>query len=569
VAPERPSRALASVQWTPRLPLRRLIPLLFLLDLVPAAARAQPRTDDAVPLTVTMGPRQGAWKRVFNPFLPEAETRWPSAAGIYEPLILYNRATGAYVPWLATSFQWSADNTRLRFALRPGVTWTDGQPFTARDVTFTFGLMQRVPALDPQGAWQLLAAVTAIDAANVEFTFKKIYTPGLAPIGQQPIVPEHKWKDVAQPATYDDPNPVGTGPWSEVRRFEPMVYELGRNPRYWQAGKPAAKVLRVPLYRSNDEIVRALEKGELDWASLFLPDVEGTWVAKNPARHHYWYPDLGPTVLLYLNTRRKPFDDRAVRKALSQALDRSRVMKEAMSGYAPPADATGLAESQKRWKDPAVTAAAGWTQRDVDQANRALDAAGLSRGSDGVRSVQGGGPMRYELNVVQGWSDWGVAASILKENLAAVGVEVTVKALPYDAWVEALRRGRFDLGLWFGSRGATPYQFYRGQMDGALVRPVGEEAEDNFHRFSSEEAGRLLRRFEAAAAVDDLTALSRELQRLFVDNAPSLPLFASPLWGVYSTERFTGFPSRQNPYASAAPGGPPDSLPVLLQVTPR
>ena len=61
-----------------------------------------------------MGPRQAPWKRVFNPFLKEEDTRWPSVAGVYEPLIVYNRATGSYVPWLATSFQWSADNTRLR-----------------------------------------------------------------------------------------------------------------------------------------------------------------------------------------------------------------------------------------------------------------------------------------------------------------------------------------------------------------------------------------------------------------------------------------------------------------------
>jgi len=58
-------------------------------------------------------------------------------------------------------------------------------------------------------------------------------------------------------------------------------------------------------------------------------------------------------VLLYLNTRQKPFDERTVRKALSMAIDRPRITREALNGYAPPADATGLAESQKRWKDPA------------------------------------------------------------------------------------------------------------------------------------------------------------------------------------------------------------------------
>ena len=533
----------------------------------PALGASQ--TSPTPPLTATMGPRQAAWKRVFNPFLKEADTRWPSVAGIYEPLIVYNRATGAYVPWLATSFRWSADNTKLRFAVRSAVVWSDGTPFTARDVAFTFGLMRRVPALDPQGLWQFLESVTAEGAATVEFTFKRTYTPGLAVIGTQPIVAEHKWKDVAQPASFDDPNPVGTGPFTEVRRFEPTVYELGRNTKYWQSGKPAVGTLRVPLYRSNEEIVQALAKGELDWASLFLPDIEANWVAKNPSRHQYWYPDLGPTVLLELNTRRKPFDDREVRKAMSMALDRPRITTQALKGYAAPADPSGLAESQKRWKDTMLLASATWTTRDVAQANRRLDAAGLVRGSDGIRAAPGSGHLRFDLNVVQGWTDWVVAATIIRENLAEVGVDATVKPVAYGAWVDALRAGRFDMGIWFGSRGSTPYQFYRGQMDGVLARPIGEEAEDNFHRFASDEASKLLRRFEATADAGELMSLGRELQRLFVDNAPSVPLFASPLWGVFSTERFSGFPSRLNPYGSAAPGAQSDSLPILVQVTPR
>ena len=545
--------------------------LLLSLGLAAPESRAQPAPTSKAPppLTVTMGPRQAPWKRVFNPFLKEEDTRWPSAAGIYEPLIVYNRATGVYVPWLATSFQWSADNTKLRFALRSGVVWSDGTPFTAGDVAFTFGLMRRSPALDPQGLWQFLASVTADGAASVEFVFKRTYTPGLAVIGTQPIVPEHKWKDVAQPASFDDASPVGTGPFTEVRRFEPTVYELGRNPKYWQSGKPAVSALRVPLYRSNEEIVQALTKGELDWASLFLPDIEGTWVAKNPARHQYWFPDLGPTVLLEVNTRKKPFDDREVRKALSMALDRPRITSQALKGYAVPVDESGLADSQKKWKDAALVASATWTTRDVAQANRRLDAAGLARGADGIRVAPGASAMRYDLNVVQGWTDWVVAANIIRENLAEVGVDVTVKPLAYGAWVDALRAGRFDLGIWFGSRGSTPYQFYRGQMDGALVRPIGEEAEDNFARFGSDEAGKLLRRFESTADTEELLGLGSDLQRLYVDNAPSLPLFASPLWGVFSTERFGGFPSRQNPYGSAVPSATSDALPVLVQAAPR
>jgi peptide/nickel transport system substrate-binding protein len=176
--------------------------------------------------------------------------------------------------------------------------------------------------------------------------------------------------------------------------------------------------------------------------------------------------------------------------------------------------------------------------------------------------------MRYDLNVVRGWTDWLAAAEIIRQNMAEVGVALTVKALDYNAWFEALERGRFDVGLWFGDRGPTPYQFYRGQMDGELVRPIGERAMGNFHRFGNEEAGKLLRRFEASSDPDELRELGHQLQRLFADNAPSLPLFASPLWGVFDTTRFAGFPTRFSTFASAAPG-PPDSLPVLVELKPR
>src|SRR5262249_29000217 len=195
-----------------------------------------------------------------------------------------------------------------------------------------------------------------------------------------------------------------------------------------------------------------------------------TWVAKDPSHHQYWYPDCGPTVLLLANTQKKPFDDRSVRKAISLALDRPRITREALSGYAPAADASGLADSQKRWKAEVAGGAV-----DLAAANRLLDAAGLARGEGGVRTVPGVGPMRYEIQLVKGWSDWLAAAGIIRDNLAEAGIAVSVKALDYDDWVDALALGRFNLGLWFGDRGPTPYQFYRGQMDPLLLPPAGPE----------------------------------------------------------------------------------------------
>jgi len=176
--------------------------------------------------------------------------------------------------------------------------------------------------------------------------------------------------------------------------------------------------------------------------------------------------------------------------------------------------------------------------------------------------------MRYDLHVVQGWTDWVAAASIIRQNLAEVGVSVSVRADDYNDWLEALRRGRFEMGLWFGDRGPTPYEFYRGQMDPLLVRPVGESAVADFHRFGSKEAGVLLRRFETSSDPQQLEGLAHELEKLYVENAPSVPLYASPLWGVFNTSQYGGFPTRYAPYSSAAPGGT-DTLPALVEIKPR
>ena len=542
--------------------------VLAVAALAAAAAEAQPSPGTpSRPLTLSVGPRDGVWKRVFNPLLYEADTRWPAAAGVYEPLLVYNRATATYMPWLGARYDWSENNRRLRFTLRTGVKWSDGAPFTARDVAFTFDLLRRFPVLDRVKMWGFLSEVTAVDPMTVDFVFSRPFTPGLVSLGQLPIVPEHRWKTVANPATFDDPSPVGTGPFTEVLRFEPLLYELGRNPYYWQPGKPLVRSLRVGMYHSNQEIVQALEKGEVDWASLFIPNIEKTYVAQDPARHSYWYPDFGNTALLYLNTQKKPFDDKSVRKAISMAIDRPRIMTEAVSGYAPPADATGLAESQKRWKDAAAQAAA-WTRRDVAEANKLLDAAGLARGADGIRTLPGGGKMRYDIHCVAGWSDWEAAAAIIQQSLADVGVAAAAVPLPYQTWADKLQKGRFDMGIWASTRGPTPYQFYRGQMDAALVRPIGEEATENFQRFASADASPILRRFEASSDPTELLALGAELQRIYVENAPSLPLFASPLWGVFNTSRFVGFPGRARPYAGAAPGQT-DALPALVEIAPR
>ena len=281
-------------------------------------------------LTVSIGPRQATWTRNFNPLHPNA--LFPAAGGIYEPLLIYNRIKAAYVPWLATSYAWSADNTKLAFAIRAGVKWSDGQPFTARDVAFTFDVLRLYPALDARRVWEFLSDVKATSDSIVVMTFRRAYTPGLVFVGHQVIVPEHVFKDVRDVTTFANENPVATGPFTVVARFAPGLYELGRNEAYWQPGKPAIAGLRFPALASNEQATRALLAGELDWAGLFVANVNGVFAAKDRAHNRYWFPLVGNPVVLYANTTRKPLGDPRVRKALSMAIDRPRIVREAMQG---------------------------------------------------------------------------------------------------------------------------------------------------------------------------------------------------------------------------------------------
>ncbi|HTN91671.1 MAG TPA: ABC transporter substrate-binding protein, partial [Sorangium sp.] len=283
--------------------------------------------------------QQASWVRNFNPLLGEGSVRFPTVAGIYEPLIVYNTMKGEFMPWLATKYEWSDANKKLTFTTRTEVKWSDGQPFSAKDVAFTFGLLKKFPALDLTGVWKLVDSVEAKNDTTVEFIFKEPFVPGLSYIGHQPIVPEHKWKDVADPVTFTNENPVATGPFTEVKTFQNQIYELGKNPHYWQKGKPAVEGLRFPAYPGNDQANLALINGEVDWAGNFVPDIDKTYVSKDPENNHYWFPLVGGTVTLYPNATKKPFNDIKLRKAISMAIDRAQIAKIAVNGYTVGADA--------------------------------------------------------------------------------------------------------------------------------------------------------------------------------------------------------------------------------------
>lgn len=464
--------------------------------------------------------------------------------------------TGEFVPWLATEYKWSPDATKLTMTMRDGVKWSDGEPFTAQDVAYTFNLLKEHKEFDVQAVWGFLTSVKAVDDKTAEFSFEQAYTPGFIDLAQQPIVPEHIWKDVADPVKYTNENPVATGPFTEINVFQNQVYELGRNPNYWQAGKPYLKALRFPAYTSNDQANLALVNGEVDWAGNFIPDAANTYVTKN-AGNHYWFPAVGGVVFLYLNTQKVPFDNPDVRKAISQAINREQIVKVAMYDYTHPSDATGMSDSGNMWKDQAALDAGTWTKFDVAKANEMLDAAGLRKGPDGIRTLPDGTPLRYDLLVVTGWSDWVTTVEIMSRNLKEVGIDAPVK------------KGNFDMSIGWSTNVPMPFNVYRELMGTETVKPIGEEAGVNWHRYGNAAADKLLDELAAATDPAKQKEIVNHLQMVFVENAPAIPLFPGPSWGEYNTNRFVDWPNQDNPYAKLTPNDPPGFLLVLTAVKPQ
>ncbi len=335
----------------------------------------------------------------FNPFVPDPSPFTEQA--VYESLFVQNPVDGEITPWLAESWEVPADATGVTFHLRDDVTWSDGEPLTAEDVVYTFELSQ-----DILGSFTYVSDVSAPDDTTVVFTFSAPNSPAVYDVAKEPIVPKHVWETFDDPATETNPDPVGTGPYTEVANFGAQSFDLLPNPEYWQPEKQKIAGIRVLAFAGNDGANLAAANGEVDWAPQFIPNIQESFVAKDPEHRHYWFPGTGAMIHWPLNTTKAPFDDADVRKALSMAVDREQVTEIGMMGYAHPADCTGLSDNLEIWKDDAVVDACDWTTLDVDAANALLDEAGYPEGADGIRTLKDGSPFAFDISVGATSSDW-------------------------------------------------------------------------------------------------------------------------------------------------------------------
>ena len=156
----------------------------------------------------------------FNPYVASASAAPGTHSCLYQSLFYINGYSGGYTPMLATSYKWK-NPLELDVTTRSGVQWSDGTPFTAADVAFTFNYLKANPTLDLNGIWKSsLKSVRAASANTVVFRFSTPDTPEQVAIlygtdgAQTDILPQHIWASVTSPATYTNATPVVTGPFT-------------------------------------------------------------------------------------------------------------------------------------------------------------------------------------------------------------------------------------------------------------------------------------------------------------------------------------------------------------------
>jgi peptide/nickel transport system substrate-binding protein len=539
--------------------------LLMLLSLLFVACGGSTTSKSSKSTSLTMLANAGGdYTRNFNPYSSSVISGTPGM--IYETLLYFNRLNGDIKPWLAQSYDLASDATSITFHLRKDVKWSDGQPFTSDDVVFTLNLIKQNPSIDVSGISPRFKDVVALDSSTVKVTLNAPYYPIIWYLGGQTyILPKHVWSAVkGDPAQYADPNPVGTGPFV-LKSFTPQLVTLSKNSRFWQPGKLEVSELKIPAYNSNTSAELALQKGEIDWTNLYIPDIEKTYIKLDPVHNHYWFPS-SDVVMLFMNITKYPFNQLPVRQAISDAINRDQLNKVGESGYEPAASPTLILPANKDYTAPEYSGLS--FSVDAAKAQQLLESAGFSKGGDGIYADKQGKKLTFNLNVVSGYTDWITDCQLIASDLQAIGIKVTVNTIAFDAYYDALQKGNYDLAMLWTNPGPTPYYIFDGLLRSTNSAPNGQAAPSNYERWNDPNTDKLLDQYASSTDPNAQKQAIQALQKIMVEQLPSIPLTNEPYWYQYSTKKFTGWPDAQHPYAAPGTATYPDIEYVVLNLHP-
>ncbi|WP_344775318.1 ABC transporter substrate-binding protein [Gryllotalpicola kribbensis] len=483
---------------------------------------------------------------------------------IFEPLAMVNPVgKNETTPWLASKVEWNADFTQLTVTPRAGVKWSDGKPFTADDIVFTYNLIKNNPALDLGGL--KLSDITKV-GGNVVLSFSESKFVKQGDVLQVGIVPEHQWKNIADPTKDAVKDAVGTGPYT-IQTFSSQGVVLKARTDYWGGKVPVAQ-LKYLEYNDNTGLLRGLQSGETDWAQIFITDYQKNYVDKDPKHNVFWGANILSPDMIEVNTTKAPFNNVAFRKAVNMVVDRKAHAEKARSNAGPELKSvTGIPQPtgdqyiapEYKGQDLKI---------DVDGAKKVLTDAGYTWKS-GALIDPSGKPVSFTLQDPQGWNDYVTGIQLIATQIKkTLGADAKVATPDADTWTTNVATGNFDAVLHWTGSGSNPWHIYDDVMNGAyLDQASGGKVADNFGRYNNPEATALLKEY-ASASDDAARAVAlNKIQKIFVDDVPAIPIGTHPQLGEYNTWKYTGWPSEDDQYATADPTQP-WAVQVLMKLKP-
>ncbi|MBG0816888.1 ABC transporter substrate-binding protein [Planomonospora sp. ID82291] len=526
-----------------------------------SAPAAAPGNGGALPRNETLYTSGTQWGPPAN-FNPLRE--WDYATGteglVYEHLFHFDGTAGKLVPWLAQSGTWT-DDTTYELKLRQGVTWSDGKPFTAKDVAFTFelGKMETVPY---HNIWEWLQKAEAVDDQTVKFTFSKAnYQEWDFQMYSRAIVPQHVWQGRSEQEVLDgkNENPVGTGAYTYKSHDQDRVVWQRRDD-WW--GKTALNMEPKPKYivdivNSSNEVAMGLllQKG-MDLSNNFLPGAAN--LVKGNFGITTYYPEppymlSANTAFLVLNTTKKPMDDPAFRKALANAIDTKKIVEGVYGNLVKAASPTGLLPQWEQYIDQQVVADKGFSF-DTAKAKKLLADAGY-KDADGDGFVENKDGSKIELDIIvpSGWTDWMESVRVIAASAKEAGINITPDFPDFNALVDKRGKGDFDL-LINNERqlSNTPWTYY----DYMFQLPVQKTQNTvNFGRYENKDVWKLVQQLDQVKTDDaeGMKKVASEIQKIHLDELPIIPLWYNGLWSQVSNASWTNWPSS----VGATPKTPP------------
>ena len=433
------------------------------------------------------------------------------------------------IPYLAEDYSVSEDGLTYTFQLRKGVSFTDGTPFTAEDVKFTFDYMKEHPY-----KWVSVSMVeeaSVVDEHTVEIKLNKTYNPFLSDVaGSLPILPKHIWENVTEPETFTEPEAaISTGPFI-LENYDAAAgtYTFKANEDYFYGDVQIDKLVIANV--SGGDSKEALLSGEIAAApnisykaAMSLKDSPEYTVLEGPG--------LSVT-RLYFNFDEEAMAVKEIRQAMYHAVNLDEIVEKAYGGAGYPGSA-GHVQPGTPWYNPDVRQYA----YDVETAKKMLSEAGAADSNgDGILEYNGE-EMSYTLTFTENDEK---LAELLVSYMKAVGIELVPQSAD-DATVKAaISEGNFELAFnTNGSFGGDPVFLSRFATVGADGAPsvTGQGGTT----WESEEYNRIYN--ESAVEQDDAKRHQQvnELQEIIAEELPCLTLYYKKAVAAYNNTIFDGF----------------------------